>query len=238
VKAAADAIVVEEPTGGNDLGLDGEVAGPGHLAEIRRSPGTHQGFEPTLPLGTHDFDLQVTATGSSPGIVGGPAGCQGTGVRAAQHREAPPGRVQGPYRRTTVLHDEETVPIETARLLRLVRSPGSGSLESVGDALCGRATSPEIPTWDVQHRLDVELAPVFPDLGKGDVLGMAEKPGGLMVQGGVSLLERADPKGHGQAPALGTQLAAWRHGEAGGGAGLNGDSHVHPEREKPTADLN
>src|SRR6185503_522347 len=117
-------------------------ASPGHLAEIRRSPGTYQGFEPTLPLGTHDFDLQVTATGSSPGIVGGPAGCQRTGVRAAEHREAPLGRVKGPDRRTTVLHDEEAVPIETARLLRLVRSPGRGSPEPVGGALCRRAIPP------------------------------------------------------------------------------------------------
>jgi hypothetical protein len=40
----------------------------------------------------------------------------------------------------------------------------------------------EVPARDVEHRLDVELAPVLPDLGKGDVLGMSEKPGSLVVE--------------------------------------------------------
>jgi hypothetical protein len=41
----------------------------------------------------------------------------------------------------------------------------------------------------VEHRVHVQLAFVLPDVREGDVLGMADEPGGLMVERGVPLIE-------------------------------------------------
>jgi hypothetical protein len=140
-------------------------------------------------------------------------------------------------RRSTVLHDEEAIPTQTARLVRLVRAARSGSPESVGGAVGRGAVTVEVSARDMEHRLDVELARILPDLGEGDVLGMAEKPGRLVVERRGSVLEWADPEGHRQASALGAQPAARRYWQAGCGLGLNGESHALPGREKPTAHL-
>jgi hypothetical protein len=63
VQAAPDPIVVQISTGGDDLGLNREVPGPLHFAEIRRAPGAHQSLQLPLPLGAHDLDLEIPATG-------------------------------------------------------------------------------------------------------------------------------------------------------------------------------
>jgi len=41
----------------------------------------------------------------------------------------------------------------------------------------------------MQHGVDVQLAVAGPDVAEGDPLGMAQEPGGLMVQGGDTLLQ-------------------------------------------------
>jgi hypothetical protein len=73
MQAAANPIVVEVPTSRDDLGLDGEVAGAFHFAEIRRAARSHQGLQLPLALRAHDLDLKVPAAGGPTQIVGGTA---------------------------------------------------------------------------------------------------------------------------------------------------------------------
>jgi hypothetical protein len=46
----------------------------------------------------------------------------------------------------------------------------------------------------VQRGIDVELTLIFPDIIEADVLSVTDEPGGLMIQGGVPLLEGTHPK--------------------------------------------
>jgi hypothetical protein len=111
--------------------------------------------------------------------------------------------MERPNRRSTVIDDEEAIPTQTAGLVRLVGPTRSGSVKSVGGAAGRGAVTVEVPAGDVEHRLHKELGLVLPDLGEGDVLGMTEKPGGLVIERGGAVLQGTDPEGHRQASALG-----------------------------------
>ena len=49
---------------------------------------------------------------------------------------------------------------------------------------------------DVEHRIDVEVALTFPEIMKGDVPGVPEQPGGLVVEGFGPFFQRPDAQGH------------------------------------------
>jgi hypothetical protein len=86
VQAATDSIVVEVAAGGDNLGLDREISGPFHFAEIRRAPGSHQSLQLPLPFGAHDLDLEIAATSGPTQIIGGAAWSQGARIAATQQR--------------------------------------------------------------------------------------------------------------------------------------------------------
>jgi hypothetical protein len=88
MQGTADPVFIEECAGGDDLCLDGEIAGAFHLAEIWRPTGPHQCLEPPLPLGTHDLYLEIPAAGGAPGIVCGTAGRQSAWIGALEDGKA------------------------------------------------------------------------------------------------------------------------------------------------------
>jgi hypothetical protein len=54
----------------------------------------------------------------------------------------------------------------------------------------------------MQHGIDVQFAVTGPHLAERDALGVAEQPGGLMIQGGNALFQRTDPEEHVERLAL------------------------------------
>jgi hypothetical protein len=82
------------------------------------------------------------------------------------------------------------------------RPPWNRSLETISSTAGGAAVSPEESAGYVQHRIDVELTLVFPDVVEGDVLSMSYQPGGLMIQGCVSLLKGTHPEDYRDTAAL------------------------------------
>src|SRR5690349_15830966 len=87
MEGAANPVFIQIIACRNDLGLQREVTGPLHLAEIRRSPRAHQGLETPLPFGAHDLDLEIAAAGRSPGVVCRAAWGRGTRVCPVDDRE-------------------------------------------------------------------------------------------------------------------------------------------------------
>jgi hypothetical protein len=67
-------------------------------------------------------------------------------------------------------------------LLWLVRAPGSWADEAVCGAAGIGALLPQISAAHVKGGIHVQLAFVFPDLGKGYVLSVADEPGSLMIE--------------------------------------------------------
>src|SRR3954466_13407746 len=126
VQSAADAIIVQITTGGDQFGLDREVSCPVHFAEIRRPAGSHQSLQLALPFGAHDLDLEVPAAGGASEIVGCPAGGQRAGIAAAQDRKGSGGRRQMPHGGAPVLYNKKPIPTETSRLVLLAGAPGGG----------------------------------------------------------------------------------------------------------------
>src|SRR5687768_13817121 len=110
VQAAADPIVIQITAGGNDLGLDREVPGAFHLAEIRRTTGPHQGLEALLAAGAHDLDLQIPAAGGPPAVICGATRCQRARVLSLKHRETARRLRQAPSYYPPVLHELKAVP--------------------------------------------------------------------------------------------------------------------------------
>jgi hypothetical protein len=182
VEAAADPVVIEVPTGGNYLCLDGVIASALHLAEIRRLAGSHQCLESALPPGAHDLDLQISAAGRPPAVVCRAAGSKCAWVRSLQNRQALARRRQRPSHLAAIFYNKEPVSIQAAGLVWLVRSPGARAPEAVSGTLGERAFLPQVSTADVQGGVHIELALVLPDFRKPNVLGMTDEPGGFVVE--------------------------------------------------------
>ena len=180
--------------GRDHFGVDGELALARHLAEIRRTPGTHQRLQRLLPAGAHDLYLQVPAAGRAAPVVGRAAGCGGAGIgaRAWQDRQRPPrrrGRRQPPRDHPAALHQVEPVAIELSQL----RPPAGGRRGrgvTVRAAAGAAAFLTQEPAGDVEHGVHVEIAFTFPQVEEGDVLRVAQEPGGLVVERRVTLVER------------------------------------------------
>jgi hypothetical protein len=85
-----------------------------------------------------------------------------------------------------------------------------GACKAVGLATHAFAVAGQKPAGDVQHRVGVEISLTFPELEKGNVLGMAPEPGGLVVERVVPLLERSDPEGNAEAGTLASKRGAGR----------------------------
>jgi hypothetical protein len=234
MQAAADPIVVEVPAGGDDLGLDGEVAGSFYFAEIRRPARTHQGLQPPLPLGTHDLHLKIAAAGSSPKIIRSPAGGEGARVSGAEYGKAVGRQRKRPNCGSAVLHDHKAIAIQSAGLFGPVGSPGNRPLETVGGTLSRGALVMQISAGNPQHRVHVQLALILPEVVKRDVLSVSDEPGGLMVEGGSAFLQWTDPKCYGNSPALGAQSATGRskwlvtHAHPGGEKSLRSPKLIPP----------
>lgn len=64
------------------------------------------------------------------------------------------------------------------------------------------------PAPDVKQGVDQQVARPGPQVTKGDVFGVAQEPGGLVVAGGRALVQGTDAQGNRDAKALGTESAA------------------------------
>ena len=182
VQRAADAVVVQVPAGGNHLCFNRVVARPLHLAEIRRSPRSHQCLQLALPFGAHDLDLEIPAAGGSPPVIRRAACCEGTRVSATQDREASRWWREGPNPGPPILYNKEAIAGKPSRLLGSPGSTGQGTVEAVGSTPRFGTFSSKVPAGHMQHGIDVELTPVLPEIVERDALGVPDQPGGLMVQ--------------------------------------------------------
>ena len=232
VQAASDTIVVQESAGGDDFRLDGKVACALHLAEIRRPAGTHQCLQSALPPGAHDLNLEITAAGSTAGVVGRATRCQGTRVLPLQNWQHPSRRAKGSDRGPAVVDHQEAVGTDTSRLLGPVGATRGRPAKSMCGTLGEGPFPTQIPAWNVQGRLYVDLAFVFPDLGEGHVLGVADQPGGFVIERRRSVFQGPDPQCHGQASALRTEVTTRGNCGIGYRLGFSGHSHAFPRREK------
>jgi hypothetical protein len=234
MQGAADPILVEIGAGGNDLCLDGEIARPFHLAEIRRTARTHQGLQPVLPLGTHNLDLEVAATRRPTGIVRGSARGQSARIGRGENRKTTGGRRECPDGGPPVFDDEKLVPAQLARLLPSDWSAGRGSSEAIGGAAGGAPLCLQEAAGDVERGINVKLTLIFPDVIEADVLGVTNEPGGLVIQGGVPLFERTHPKDDRYRLALRTEsVTGWGRGSLGPGFRFDCGFHAHPGRMEP-----
>jgi hypothetical protein len=88
---------------------------------------------------------------------------------------------------------------------------GHRSLEAVRGA-AGDAVGPlQVAAGNMKHGVDVEISLAGPQLQKRDLVGVAEQPGGLMVERRPALVEPADAQQYPQAPTIRPQAAArWR----------------------------
>src|SRR3954451_3542755 len=211
VQSAADAIIVQITTGGDQFGLDREVSCPVHFAEIRRPAGSHQSLQLALPFGAHDLDLEVSAAGGAPEIVGGPARGQRAGIAAAQDRKSSGRRRQIPNGGASVLYNKESIPAQPSRLVLPAGAPGSGSPKPVRCALGLRTIVAQVSARYVEHGVHVQLASVVPDIVEGDPLRVTDEPGRLVIQRGVPLFERSHSKRDRHRPALAAETATGRH---------------------------
>jgi len=127
-----------------------------------------------------------------------------------EHRQRPGWEREIANRVPRPIHHHEAVAAETeCRLLDGLRAPNRPG-EPVRAATGSAVRFFEVSARDVERGLDVEVAFAVPKLMKRDVAGVAEKPRGFMIEGGDSLLEGADPKGHPECSALRAHCAAGR----------------------------
>jgi len=211
VQRATGLVRAEIATGGDNLGLQGEIPRPGHLAQIRRFPGSHQCLEPALPGGAHDLYLKVAAAGAPPGMVCGLTGGCGTGVFAVQHRKLAPRKPKLPRRNPHVLDHPELVAPELAGLGWLGPAPWRRPLEPMGPAASPAILGLEVTAGHVKHGVGVEVAVPLPQVAEGDVLGMAQQPGAFVIERRRSLVEATNAQQHAQAPTVRAEAGAGGH---------------------------
>ena len=125
--------------------------------------------------------------------------------------------VKVPVGQLHAVHDPEAIAPQLPRLSRPPRGPAAfGPVESVRTAPgppVGGAF--QVATGYLQHGVDVQVAVTGPDLAERDALGVAEQPGGLVVEGGDALLQRPDPEEHVERLALTAEgFTTWGSGHA------------------------
>jgi hypothetical protein len=111
-----------------------------------------------------------------------------------------------------VVYDAEPIAAQPARLIDGGALLGQRAIEAVRHAVPPAVASLQVPARHVEHRLDIEVSSALPQLAERDVLGVAKKPSRLVVEGGLPLVERADPEGYLELPAMCAEAGAGRRG--------------------------
>jgi len=166
----------------------GERGEPLELAEVGDLAGPQQGFQPALPGGAHDLDLEVPAAGGASAVVGGAAGGGRAGVAAGVKGKLAGcvlGRWELPSDRPARFDDAEPVSSQAARLRRV------GALRGFGPGVAVRRAArapvlvpPQEAAGHLEHRFGIEVPPVSLQVSEeADPLGMPQQPGRFMVGG-------------------------------------------------------
>lgn len=121
---------------------------------------------------------------------------------------------------------------ETSRNRRARRggSPGERSAEAMGPAPRAAAIAGiglEVPAGDSENGVDEELVPIPPELAEIEALGMAEKPGRLVVAGSGSVVQGGDAKDDAKTGAVGPEAST--RGSSGRGGRPRVARHVAPK---------
>lgn len=212
VEGAVPAIIIEIGAGGDHLHPEIAVRFPVHLAEVRWAPSPHQRLECHVALVAADAELKVPAAGGSSDIVGGAAWRRKTGVLSGVDREAG---------RRWRCGERERGEGQAIHHLELVGTgpPAGGHpdrLEGRGPSVTKRGAGrllpvlPQMTTGHMQRGFGKEALLLPPHPPEGDVLGVAQEPGGLVVEAGHAILESSDAKGHAESSALGAEGGAGR----------------------------
>jgi hypothetical protein len=173
----------------------------------------NQTFEPLVLLAAHDLDLEVPAARRFSGMIRRLTSGRGAGVGSVQDRQRAFGKVEPPDDNIAVRYHDEVIAFQLPWLAcssSWARLGGPIFIHATGRFVAFLAVK---PAGDMNGRLHVDVLAVIPQLPELDSLGMAQQPGGLMVQGVAAVFKATDPKGHPERSALSA------HGLAGRGDG-------------------
>ena len=214
---------VQIAAGGDHLRLDCILGLAGDFAEIRGLSRPDEALEAGIGPRAQDFDLQVTATGRAPFVVGGGTGGNGAGVNFFQLYDREGARRKGQPQAHHFLagDDPEVISADSPGLCPTAASWGHWAKVTVGGTSGGSwgISGLQVAAPHVEHRVDHQVAALGPELGEADLGGVAQEPCGFMIERIRRLLQRADPEGYGELLALGAEGAARR--DRGHPANLN-----------------
>ena len=79
----------------------------------------------------------------------------------------------------------------------------------------------------MEDGVHIQFALILPDIGECDMLGVAQQPGGFVIEGGGPFFEGTDSQEHGNGSALGSQPLTGRCcGDVGSAVGVGARSHT------------
>jgi hypothetical protein len=137
-------------------------------------------------------------------MVGGLAGGACAGVFLTQDRELALWTDELPDHEAHLVDQLETIDSEAARLSPPRPVWGGWSLEPVRGTASVSVLGGQIAAGNVENGVAVQVSVRVPKVPEGDVLRMAEQPGGLVVKGGHAFFEIADAKQDTETAALNT----------------------------------
>ena len=203
MQAAGHPVVPEVSAGGDHLRLDGVVSLPVDLAEIRRLAGSHQGLEPAAGGRVHMISIwrsrqqaafivlsAVRHRAVAQGFASAP---DAEGSSSTGSDRGGKGRSRTAFRARCTTTKRSPPSCEAAASagpgrgawVRYSRARGNGRRSGLLEISAGK--------WSVASTYR-SPSPV-PQLVKGDASGVAEEPGGLVIERGDAVLERSHPQG-------------------------------------------
>jgi hypothetical protein len=137
-------------------------------------------------------------------MVGGLAGGASAGVFLPQNRELALWTSELPDHEAHLVDQSEAIFAEATRLSQPRPVAGGWSLEPIGLTAGVSVLGGQIAAGNVENGVAVQVSFRVPKVPEGDVLSMAEKPRGLVVEGGHAFFELADAKQDTETAALKT----------------------------------
>ncbi len=115
-------------------------------------------------------------------MIGCLAAGRGTGVFLAQHRKAAPREPELAVAKPHVVDHSEPIAPELARLGWAGSVARRRPPEAVGAAAGGAVLDRQVAAGNMKHRIGVEVAVCVPEVAEGDLLGVSQQPGGLVIE--------------------------------------------------------
>jgi hypothetical protein len=75
----------------------------------------------------------------------------------------------------------------------------------MGSALRCGSVAPQVSAGNMEDGVHIQFTLILPDIGECDMLGVAQEPGGFVIERGGPLFEGTNSQEHGNGSALGSQ---------------------------------